>query len=598
MKSAHQIGLQILLLASFYGCATVSPPQKATQDVAPVPAVVQPSPAAVESPDPALVTAPAEADDPIAEIVKITPYTEDDLWARIRTGFRLPNLDNPLVTQQEEWYTSHADYVRRMTERSGRYLFYIVQEIERRGMPTEIALLPMIESAYNPTALSRSRASGMWQFIPSTGKHFGLDQNWGYDGRRDVLAGTNAALDYLQKLYGMFGSWDLALAAYNAGEGTVSRAIAANVRKGRPTDYQSLHLPVETRHYVPKLQAVKNVVLDPDAYGVALEAVPNKPYFASVDIRKHIDVPLAARFADLSLEEFAALNPAYNTPLISPRDSERLLLPIDNAEVFRLNMQRYGNRQLHSWQAYQGRSGEQVNRIAAKFHLTPAQLRSQNKIQEKRGKLRFAQLLLVPLHQDALPQQITTLASARRALKEKAEASTLLSAVVAEKTLPGTYVVHKGDTLFAMARRFGTTVGDLQEKYHLNDSAVKIGATLALAATPDAAAAAPVASPVAVAPVAVALLPAAVAGAPATDDPIQNLIVRQAMEERAPSAPLLAKNSTSLRASFYVIRPGDTLYGIAKLFKVAVEDVMRWNNLNEVSKLMPGHRVRIMLATS
>jgi membrane-bound lytic murein transglycosylase D len=592
MKLAHQISFQILLLASFYGCTTVSPPQKVTQEVAPISAVVQPSPTPVQLVDPALVTTPADADDPIAEIVNITPYTEDDLWQRIRAGFRLSNLDSPLVKQQEEWYRSHGDYVRRMTERSARYLFYIVQEIERRGMPTEIALLPMIESAYNPIALSRSRASGMWQFIPSTGKHFGLDQNWGYDGRRDVLAGTNAALDYLQKLYGMFGSWDLALAAYNAGEGTVARAIAANAKKGRPTDYQSLRLPNETRHYVPKLQAVKNVVVNPAAYGLALEEVPNKPYFATVDIRKHIDVPLAARFADLSLEEFVALNPAYNTPLISPRDSERLLLPIDNAEVFRLNMQRYGNRQLHSWQAYQGRAGEQVDKIAAKFHLTSAQLRSHNKVQEKRGKLRVAQLLLVPLHQDALPQQMTTLASTRHALKEKAEAPTLLSALVAEKSLPETYIVQKGDTLFSISKRYGTTVGDLQEKYHLDDSAVKIGDTLALSDTAGRAASTPVANLVTVAPLPVAATPAM------TDEPKYSPTLKQTIEERPTSVPALASNASSLRASFYVIRPGDTLYGIAKLFKVAVQDVMRWNNLNEVSTLVPGHRVRIMVATN
>jgi membrane-bound lytic murein transglycosylase D len=592
MKLAHQIGFQILLLASFYGCTTVSPPQKVTQDVVPVSVPVQ-APAPEQSLDPALISAPSEADDPIAEIVKITPYTEDDLWARIRVGFRLPNLDSPMVKQQEEWYRSHGDYVRRMTERSGRYLFYIVQEIERRGMPTEIALLPMIESAYNPTALSRSRASGMWQFIPSTGKHFGLDQNWGYDGRRDVLAGTNAALDYLQKLYGMFGSWDLALAAYNAGEGTVSRAIAANAKKGRPTDYQSLRLPNETQHYVPKLQAVKNVVSNPAAYGLALEEVPNKPYFATVDIRKHIDVPLAARFADLSLEEFVALNPAYNTPLISPRDSERLLLPIDNAEVFRLNMQRYGNRQLHSWQAYQGRAGEQVDKIAAKFHLTPAQLRSHNKVQEKHGKLKVAQLLLVPLHQDALPQQMTTLASTRHALKEKAEAPALLSSSVAEKGLPEAYVVQKGDTLFAIAKRFGTTVGDLQEKYRLDDAAVKIGDTLALADAPGSTTSTPAAQPVTVAPPPVAVAPVVM-----TDEPKHSPIIKQTVEERTTSAPAFANGATSLRASFYVIRPGDTLYGIAKLFKVAVQDVMRWNNLNEVSKLVPGHRVRILLAAN
>ncbi len=256
-------------------------------------------------------------------------------------------------------------------------------------------------------------------------------------------------------------------------------------------------------------------------------------------------------------------------------------------------MQRYGNRQIHSWQAYQGRAGEQVDKIAAKFHLTPAQLRSHNKVQEKHGKLKVAQLLLVPLHQDALPQQMTTLASTRHALKEKAEAPALLSSPVAEKGLPEAYVVQKGDTLFAIAKRFGTTVGDLQEKYRLDDAAVKIGDTLALADAPGSTTSTPAAHPVTVAPPPVAVAPVVM-----TDEPKHSPIIKQTVEERTTSAPALANGATSLRASFYVIRPGDTLYGIAKLFKVAVQDVMRWNNLNEVSKLVPGHRVRILLAAN
>jgi membrane-bound lytic murein transglycosylase D len=593
MKLARRIGLPMLLLASVFGCTTVAPPQKpAEEPISTTSAIPQPAdlPPVLE---PAAEVTAAEADDPIAEIVKVTPYTEDDLWTRIRSGFRLPNLDSALVKAHVRWYATRPDYVQRMTERSGRYLFYIVQEVERRGMPTEIALLPMIESGYNPTAMSRSRASGMWQFIPSTGKHFGLDQSWWYDGRRDVLAGTHAALDYLQKLYGMFGSWDLALAAYNAGEGTVSRAIAANAAKGRPTDYQSLRLSNETQHYVPKLQAIKNIVLDPAAYGLALQEVPNKPYFAIVEIRKHIDVALAARFADLSLEEFVALNPAYNTPLISPRDSERLLLPIDNAEVFRLNMQHYGNRQLHSWQAYQAKSGERVDKIAAKFGITPAHLRSLNKVQEKHGKLRLAQLLLVPLKQDALPQQITTLASNKHALKEKADAAALLSSHVADKAVPDAYVVQKGDTLFGIAKRFGTTIDELQARNHLDGSAVKIGDTLTLVDLPASETHTAVVDPAGVAPPPVAVAPVEV-----VDEPKPVIAASQPAAQPVAVAVAIPAKPVPTRTSFYVIRPGDTLYGIAKLFKVAVVDVMRWNNLNEVSKLVPGHRVRIVLATN
>ena len=588
MQPAHRIGLLALLVACFAGCATVAPPQAEPNEQARAAA----QPAAETAPAPAETvtptTAAAEPDDPIIEMVQITPYTDDDLWTRIRNGFRLPTLNSPLVKEHEQWYASRPDYVQRMTERSSRYLYFIVQEVERRGMPTEIALLPMVESAYNPIALSRSRAAGMWQFIPSTGKHFGLDQNWWYDGRRDVLAATSAALDYLQKLYGMFGSWDLALAAYNAGEGTVARAIARNAAKGRPTDYQNLRLSSETQHYVPKLQAVKNIVLDPAAYGLTLQEVPNKPYFATVEIRKHIDVTLAARFADLSLEEFVALNPAYNKPVISPKDSERLLLPIDNAEVFRLNMQRYGSRQLHSWQAYQAKGGERVDKIAAKFGVTAAYLRSLNKVKERHGRLRVAQLLLVPLRHEPLPQHITTLASAKRAAEET-KVTTLSAADPTEaSSRPGTYMVQKGDTLFSIARQFGTTVEALQTYNHLDGPAVKIGDTLALADVPGAPT--PTGAPEPPTPA-----PLALTTASAEPVPEAGLVkVASSQPEVASSTP--AKPIKAARTSFYVVRPGDTVYGIAKLFKVAVQDILRWNNLSSVSKLMPGYRVRILVA--
>ena len=236
-------------------------------------------------------------------------------------------MSNPQYSDKhEEWYASRPDYIKRMTERSQRYLFHIVEEVQKRGMPTEIALLPMIESAFNPQAYSRSRASGIWQFIPSTGKNFGLKQNWWVDNRRDVTAATNAALDYLQKLHGMFGAWDFALAAYNAGEGTVQRAIDRNRKQGLPTDYQSLSLPPETKNYVPKLQAIKNIITDPEKYGLTLNSIPNRPYFARVTTPKQIDAKLAAQLAEISYEEFTALNPSYNRPVITSTGEKHQLL--------------------------------------------------------------------------------------------------------------------------------------------------------------------------------------------------------------------------------------------------------------------------------
>jgi membrane-bound lytic murein transglycosylase D len=205
------------------------------------------------------------------------PLPDPDLWQRIRVGFSMEPLDSPLVQEHEAWYASRPDYIKRFVDRGSRYLHYIVEQVEKRGMPTEIALLPVVESAFTPRAQSRAKASGIWQFIPSTGKNYGLTQDWWHDNRNDVVAATDAALNYLQKLYDQFGSWELALAAYNCGEGCVGRAIAANQRRGLATDYLSLNLPPETRNYVPKLIAVKNIVLAPNTYGVELDSVPDKP---------------------------------------------------------------------------------------------------------------------------------------------------------------------------------------------------------------------------------------------------------------------------------------------------------------------------------
>ncbi len=261
-----------------------------------------------------------------------------DLWVRIRNGYGMQELSSDLVREHEQWYASRPDYVQRMTERSSLYLFHIVEEVEHRGMPTELALLPFIESAFNPQAMSTAKASGMWQFIPSTGRHFELTQNIFRDERRDVLASTRAALDYLGKLYAMFGDWQLALAAYNWGEGNVQRAIARNQRLGLPTDYASLRMPAETRHYLPKLQAVKNIVTDPGAFNLALPPIENHPYFLTVAIQRDIDVDLAVRLAALPKAEFHALNPQMNKPVILAAGVPQILLPYDNAKLFLSNL--------------------------------------------------------------------------------------------------------------------------------------------------------------------------------------------------------------------------------------------------------------------
>lgn len=276
---------------------------------------------------------------------------DTDLWARIRRGFQMPDLQSDLVDMQTTWYTQRPDYVQRMTERSQKYLYHIVEELEARHMPTELALLPFIESAYNPQALSVAKAAGMWQFMPGTGRTYNLKRNMWQDERRDVLASTSAALDYLSRLHDMFGDWYLALAAYNWGEGNVQRAIARNQAAGLPTDYQSLRMPNETRNYVPKLHAVKNIIANPQQYGLTLPDIPNHPYFVTVTTSHDIDVAVAAKLANLSLDEFRSLNPSFSKPVILGATEPQILLPFDNAAAFEKNLKAY-NGQLSSWTTY------------------------------------------------------------------------------------------------------------------------------------------------------------------------------------------------------------------------------------------------------
>jgi membrane-bound lytic murein transglycosylase D len=386
------------------------------------------------------------------------PLPDPDLWQRIRVGFALEPLDSPLVAEQEEWYASRPDYIKRFVDRGSLYLHYIVEQVEKRGMPTEIALLPVVESAFTPNAKSHAKASGLWQFIPSTGKIFGLKQNLWVDKRNDIVAATTAALDYLQKLHDEFGSWELALAAYNCGEGCVSRAIAWNQKRGLPTDYLSLKLPPETRSYVPKLMAVKNIVLSPATYGVELDSVPDQPYFTTVKAPEKIDVKLAAKLAGMSEEEFVALNPAHRKPVAVASDG-KLVLPLDKAETFEENLENY-DKPLVSWTTYNARRGEYVDTIARHYGLTRRELLAVNDTLrlDRRLRLRYAQPVLVPIRRSAAHHGGASVRTA------SAVSSAAHGGNGAGRT--GWYVVRAGDTLYAIARRFETAVEALAR---LND---------------------------------------------------------------------------------------------------------------------------------
>ena len=403
-----------LLLAA---CAGLPAPQEPSAD-APVIAAVQaanaasaaqaaasaPASAASAPADAASAAAPDEAKeaagaptDPLRpdEPVNLADSTAHaDLWARIRLGFKMPDLTGDLVRNREQWYATRPDYVQRMTERGSRYLFHIVEEVERRNMPTELALLPFIESAFNPQAMSVAKASGMWQFIPSTGRDYDLTQNIFRDERRDVLASTRAALDYLNRLYGMFGDWHLALAAYNWGEGSVSRAIARNRKAGKPTDYESLRMPAETRYYVPKLQAVKNLIAQPEAFGLVLPQVANHPYFLTVPIQRDIDVALAARLAEVEVDEFKTLNPSLNKPVILAAGTPQLLLPYDNASLFLRNLENHKGP-LASWTAWVVPKTMRPAEAAKRVGMSEDDLRDVNRI-PVRMLVRAGSTLLVP----------------------------------------------------------------------------------------------------------------------------------------------------------------------------------------------------------
>lgn len=427
---------------------------------------------------------------------------QENLWERIRNGFNMPAVPGPVVAEYEQWYTARPDYLKRMVDRSKRYLHYIVEQVERRNMPTEIALLPMIESAFNPTAYSRSHASGIWQFIPSTGKYFGLQQNWWHDDRRDVIAGTNAALNYLSKLYEMFGSWDLALAAYNSGEGTVSRAIARNAAKNLPTDYPSLSLPTETRQYLPKLQAVKNVIANPTLFGLELAEIPNEPYFTTVAAPQKIDVKVAAKLAEVPLEEFISLNPAFNRPMINSDGSRLLLLPVDKAEAFSTNLDNH-KKPLASWRIYVARKGERLDKIAARYGISANQLREINGLSLRKTKV-SAGPLLVPLHlsRKAMAAESALAEAEERELAKKSAAPKVVVLAIKEKSSARSaptqtktaaasgplakaarqllYIVKKGDTLISISQRHNVTVAQLKSWNNLRSSRLSLGQKLVL----------------------------------------------------------------------------------------------------------------------
>ena len=474
----------------------------------------------------------------------------DDLFQRMRNGFSMPDINNDLVLYHQQWYLSRPDYLRRMVERSSRYLHHIVEEIEKRGMPMELALLPMVESAYNPMAYSRSKASGLWQFIPSTGKRFNLDQDWWKDERRDIVASTAAALEYLQSIYEMHGDWHLALASYNWGEGAVGRAISKNRAQGLPTDYLSLTMPGETKNYVPKLQALKNIFRNPAQLAeIGLLNIPNRSYFGTITKSANIDVKLAAKLAEMPLQEFVALNPAHNRPVI--RSDSPMVIPTEKIDTFMNNLEAHegSNKPLSSWQSYTMRPGDKLEKIAPRFGMTVANLKEANGI-SGRIKLSPGYTLLVAGRENGEHASMAALPEQPR----------LPSADPTPNTSERTHTVRKGETLPAIAKRFGTTVAELKRTNHLRSNKIASGTHLTIVTASKA------------------------------------VVKAEAKPEKAGRSPVQqASAKQAQKTTRYTIRRGDTLTSIAKKFKVSKDDILRWNRLSP-NALTPGKTLTIQLA--
>jgi membrane-bound lytic murein transglycosylase D len=471
----------------------------------------------------------------------------DDLLARVRAGFALPQVQHYAVERELEWYRSRPDFLDRTFGRGERYLYHIVSELERRGMPLELALLPVVESAFNPVAYSRSRASGLWQFIPSTGKHYGLAQNWWIDERRDVLLATDAALTYLQYLHRYFnGDWFLAIAAYNGGEGTVGTAVRRNAAAGRPTDFFSLDLRSETRDYVPKLLAISRLVASPAAYGLQFAAMPNQPYFDVVDPGRQVHIGEAADLAGVSRDDMFALNPAFNRMTTPPSGPHRLLLPVERAEPFRqalaseAGMQRLAAapkvdeppRSLN----HRVRRGETLSSIARRYGVEVATLRQANNL---RGSvIHPGQTLVVPRRGDAG----TVAPASAVAATPRPDVATQVASAPQATPAPGstTHTVKPGDTLWGVARQHGVTVPALAAANGLTtQSQLSSGARLAI--------------------------------------PVE-------VTATAASAP----ESTRMT---YKVRRGDTLSQIAERFNVSVDQLKSWNQIRTASSLRAGQRI-------
>lgn len=486
------------------------------------------------------------SEPPESEIEEIvTPGADDDeiytVWTRVRDGFKIPNMENSVVDENLAKYSKRPDYLQRMANRSQKYLYHIIEEVTARGMPTEIALLPFVESAFVTNAKSRVKAAGLWQFMPATGKHYELDQTMWKDERYDVLQSTSAALTYLQRLHDEFNDWPLAFAAYNWGEGNVRRAIKRNQSLGLPTDYMSLKMPSETRNYYPKLQAIKNIVQNPNDYGIKLPTIYNEPFFVQIFKDQDIDVKRAANLAGMSHEEFSTLNPSFNRPVIVASHNHSMLMPTDRLDQFIENLVAYrtSGKPLSSWTTYRVKPEDTVASIARKAHMTETALREANQIPAGR-RIKPGSLVLV--------SKASGLGNAEDISSDTIDASFAL----AQDYRRVTYRVRRGDNMRSVARRLGVSPATIMKSNGLRSQRLRVGQTLRV------------------------------------NVPI---VTRQTTSSR-PSTARNTPDTPVASTKFYVVRKGDTLYSIANRYGISASALRNANNISG-NNISVGQRLTI-----
>ena len=519
--------LSLPLAALLAGCQLATPIEHShthSESLEPTAAIAEPLP--VEK-----TVAPQKNTKTI--VIKPLPAPPRDLWERISKGYQLALPTNQQrIEQQLRWYKKHPLHLRRVSDRAKRYIYYVTEQLDQQNLPLELALLPIIESAYDPFAYSNGRASGMWQFIPSTGRAFQLEQQWWYDGRRDVIASTQAAIRYLQQLNKRFdGDWLVTLAAYNAGQGTVSRAIRKNKQQGKAIDFWSLDLPKETRSYVPKLLALANIVANPSRYNVALPSIPNRPYFAVVNTQSQLDLAQAAKMADIGMDELYKLNPGFNRWATPPNGPHRLLVPLSQRAQFQQKLSQLPIKERIHWQRYRIKPGDSLILIAKRFNTDISTIRYVNQLQS--NKIRAGKTLMIPTASEQ--RQHYQLSAEQRVAKLQQRRPNQ------RRSQRVVHTVEAGDSLWKLARRYKVSVNQLTQWNSIAPRDVlKLGQQLSVWLKPD-------------------------------------------------------NGQGVTRKVGYKVRSGDSLARIADRFNVRISDIVKWNAVNPKKYLQPGQSLTLYI---